>query len=51
MYSQLYLLDVVNTPWLEQHKTGIWFFSIFALLAIGTLVGIFIYRRKHKKST
>ena len=51
MYSKLYLLDVVNTPWLEQHKSDIWFFSIFALLAIGTLVGIFIYRRKHKKST
>lgn len=50
MYNRFYLLDVVETPWLEENKRSIWFFSILALVAIGTLVGIFIYRRKHKKT-
>jgi len=50
MFNRFYLLDVVETPWAQEHKGAIWFFSILALIAIGTLVGIFIYRRKHKES-
>ena len=48
MFSKFNLLDVVETPWLEENKRGIIFFSVLAVLAIGTLVGIFIYRRRKK---
>jgi hypothetical protein len=49
MNLQTIFIDVVETPWLEEHRKSIIFFAIVAFLAIGTLIGIFVYRRKHKK--
>jgi len=48
MHIQSFFLDVAKTPWVEENRSSILFFSAIALVAIGILVGIFIYRRKKK---
>ncbi len=45
-----YLLDVVEEPWLQRNSRDIIVLSIVALIAIGAIVGIFIWIKKKKKS-
>jgi len=44
-----YLLDVVEEPWLQRNGRDIIVLSIAALVAIGAIVGIFIWVKKRKK--
>jgi ABC-type multidrug transport system permease subunit len=44
-----YLLDVVEEPWLQRNGRDIIVLSIAALIAIGAIVGIFIWVKKRKK--
>lgn len=43
-----FLLDVVEEPWLQRNSRDIIVLSIAALLAIGAIVGIFIWIKKKK---
>jgi ABC-type multidrug transport system permease subunit len=45
-----YLLDVVEEPWLQRNGRDIIVLSIAALVAIGAIVGIFIWIKKRKKA-
>jgi len=44
-----YLLDVVEEPWLQRNGRDIIILSIMAFVAIGIIVGIFIWIKKKKK--
>ncbi len=48
MKTIFFLLDVVETPWLQANKRNIVILSIISFVAIVTLVGFFIYRKKSK---
>jgi hypothetical protein len=46
----LYLLDVVEEPWLQRNSRDIIVLSIVALIAIAAIVGIFIWVKKRNKN-
>jgi len=47
---QLFLLDVVEEPWLQRNGRDIIILTIMALIAIAAVVGIFIWIKKRKKA-
>ena len=44
-----FLLDVVEEPWIVEHRRDIVILSIMALVALAAIVGIFIWIKKRKK--
>ena len=47
---QSILLDVVEEPWLQRNGRDIIILSLMALVAIGIIVGIFMWIKKRKKA-
>jgi hypothetical protein len=45
-----YFLDVVEEPWIVEHGRDIIILSIMALVALGTIAGIFIWIKKRKQT-
>jgi hypothetical protein len=43
------LLDVVEEPWIVEHGRDIIILSIMSLIALGGIIGIFIWIKKRKK--
>ncbi len=47
---RLFILDVVEEPWLQRNGRDIVVLSIAALVAISAIVGIFIWIKKRKNA-
>lgn len=45
---RLFFLDVVETPWIEEHGRDIIILSTMSIVAIVAVVGIFMWRKKRK---
>lgn len=48
LFMRLIFLDVVETPWIEEHGRDIIILSIMSIVAIVAVIGIFIWRKKRK---
>ena len=42
-------LDVVDEPWIVEHGRDIIILSVMGLVALGAILGIFIWMKKRKK--
>lgn len=47
---QSFLLDVVDEPWIVEHGRDVIILSIMALVALGAIVGIFMWIKKRKQA-
>ncbi len=46
IHMQLYLSDVPALTWFEEHGRNVLILSVFALMALTAILGIFLWRRK-----